>query len=177
MSPFTACFLRNGHTADVNPFIRPTVSPCTALAHECFYTTLPYHYKVIVTTHWGPWSKLRENECWTTVWVMASVWPAARIQNLARDLCTNLSIRGCSLPAQNFLSQLSFYLNYSGMACDSPRSLPAEFKERPSGVMSKELATLVIAYFCFDHEECSLIFSSIWLCFGKFKKFAHFGCL
>lgn len=80
-------------------------------------------------------------ERWATVWVMASVWPAAQIQNLARDLCTNLSIRGCRLPAQNFLPQLSFYINYSGKACESPKSLSAEFEERPSGVMSKKLGT------------------------------------
>ncbi|KAK2922080.1 hypothetical protein Q8A73_001565 [Channa argus] len=44
---------------------------------------------------------------------MASAWLAAQIQNLAPDLCTNLSIRGYRLPAQNFPSQLSFYINYS----------------------------------------------------------------
>lgn len=40
------------------------------------------------------------------------------------------------LPAQNFLSQLSFYINYVGEAHDSPKSLAADFMERPSGVMS-----------------------------------------
>lgn len=83
----------------------------------------------------------RESECWASVKVMSSVWPAAQIEKLARYLSTNLSIRGCRLLAQNFPSQLSFYINYSGNACEFPKSLAAEFKERPSGVMSKKLGT------------------------------------
>lgn len=84
-----------------------------------------------------------DNECWTTERVIASVWPAAPAQKLAQDLCTNLSIRVCRLPSQNSLSQLSFYINYSGKARDSPESLVAEFQERPSGVMSKKRSTVL----------------------------------
>ena len=40
------------------------------------------------------------------------------------------------LPAQNFFSQWSFYINYLGDARDSPKSLAAEFKERLSEIMS-----------------------------------------
>lgn len=124
-------------------------------------------------------SELFEKREWvlnnSVSWVMASVWPAALIQNLAWDLCTNLSIRGCRLPARIFLF---FFLSIIQVRLVI-FSLAAEFKKGPSGVMSKKRGTLLqlpaqlITYSALTVSNAAQFSFPNWLCFVEVKKFAH----